>query len=307
MNILIEIIKLARVDHWIKNVVVLMPVVFSKKILGPDAMTGAGYALAAAVAFCFASSFAYVINDIKDAKADRKHPRKKNRPVASGKLSKPAAFTTALCFFLLALGTSISISYILAFIIVLYITLQVTYSAFLKQKPIIDVICIALGFVLRAAAGAVAIEVPLSPWLFICMFTLCLFMGFCKRYNEMVTLDDNTAAENHRPTLILYTPDLLTHLITLSAAVAVVVFLFYGLNPSTVQRIKTHYLIYTLPLVVYAIFRFAMLSMRGVYSDPTDLILHDRPFQLTVGLWTLMTGGIILYGEPLKYWLNTLY
>ncbi|MCF7956684.1 MAG: decaprenyl-phosphate phosphoribosyltransferase [Phycisphaerae bacterium] len=301
------IIKLARVDHWIKNVVVLMPVVFSKQIFGPNALTSVGCALAAAVAFCFASSFAYAINDIKDADADRKHPRKKNRPVASGRISKRAAFAMAVFFLVLAFGTALAISNILAFIVALYIAMQITYSTFLKKKPIIDVICIAMGFVLRAAAGAVAIEVKLSPWLFICMFTICLFMGFCKRYNEMVTLGDAETAEDHRPTLILYTPDLLTHLITLSAGIAVVVFLFYGLNPSTVQRIGTNYLIYTLPLVVYAVFRFAMLSMRGVYADPTDLIIHDRPFQLTIGLWTLMTGGIILYGEQIKDWLYTLY
>ena len=298
---------MARVDHWIKNVVVLMPVVLSKQIFGEDALANVGCALAAAVAFCFASSFAYAINDIKDAEADRKHPRKKNRPVASGSISKKTAFVIAACFFILAFGTSIAISQILTFIVALYIAMQITYSTFLKKKPIIDVICIAMGFVLRAAAGAVAIEVKLSPWLFICMFTICLFMGFCKRYNEIVTLGDAETAEDHRPTLILYTPDLLTHLITLSAGIAVIVFLFYGLNPSTVERIGTNYLIYTLPLVVYAVFRFAMLSMRGVYADPTDLIIHDRPFQFTIGLWTLMTSGIILYGEQLKDWLNTLY
>ncbi|MBW8017023.1 MAG: decaprenyl-phosphate phosphoribosyltransferase [Planctomycetes bacterium] len=302
-----SIIKLARVDHWIKNVVVLIPVILSKQIFGENALVYGGYALAAAVAFCFASSFAYAINDIKDADADRKHPRKKNRPVASGSISKPAALAIAACFIVLAFGISIAVSYILTFIIALYLVLQVTYSIFLKQKPLIDVICIALGFVLRAAAGAVAIEVNLSPWLFICMFTICLFMGFCKRYNEMVTLGDTDTAEDHRHTLLLYTPDLLTHLITLSAGIAVVVFLFYGLNPATVARIGTNYLIYTLPLVVYAVFRFAMLSMRGAYTDPTDLILHDRPFQITVGLWALMTGGIILYGKDLTDWLDKLY
>ncbi len=301
------IIKLARVDHWIKNFVVLMPVVFSQKIFTEDAVSAVGYAIAAAVAFCFASSFAYAINDIKDADADGKHPKKKHRPVASGDVSKSAALAAAIFFIVVALATSLAISYILTFIIALYIALQIAYSAFLKKKPLIDVICIALGFVLRAAAGAVAIEVKLSPWLFICMFTICLFMGFCKRYNELVTLGDSDTAEDHRPALISYTPDLLTHLITLSAGIAVVAFLFYGLNPSTVNRIGTNYLIYTLPVVVYAIFRFAMLSMRGVYTDPTDLIIHDRPFQITITLWILMAGIIIMYSEELNNWLATFY
>jgi 4-hydroxybenzoate polyprenyltransferase len=298
------IIKLARVDHWIKNSVVLMPVVFSDSM---EDATAWACAIAAAVAFCFASSFAYAINDIKDANADRNHPKKKNRPVASGAVSKPAALTAAICFLLIAFATSIAISYVLAFIITFYLALQIAYSAFLKQKPLVDVICIAIGFVLRAAAGAVAIKVELSPWLFICMFSICLFMGFCKRYNEMVTLGDTDAPEDHRSTLIAYTPDLLTHLITLSAGIAVVVFLFYGLSEATVKRIETNYLIYTLPIVVYAVFRFAMLSMRGVYADPTDLILHDRPFQLTITVWILMTGAIIIYGPQLKAWLSALY
>lgn len=298
------IIKLARIDNWIKNVVVLMPVVFSMHM---SDLAAWGYAMAAAVAFCFASSFAYAINDIKDAAADRKHPKKKHRPLASGEISKSTAVMSAISFIVIALGTSLAISFALTFVIVLYLALQIAYSGFLKQKPLIDVICIALGFVLRATAGAVALKVELSPWLFIGMFTICLFMGFCKRYNEMVTLADADAAEDHRRTLIAYTPDLLTHLITLSAGIAVVVFLFYGLNERTVSRIGTNYLIYTLPVVVYAVFRFAMLSMRGVYTDPTDLILHDRPFQVTITVWILMTGAIILYGNEMAQWVSTLY
>lgn len=299
-----SIIKLARVDHWIKNVVVLMPVVFALKM--NDKMAWA-LALAATAAFCLASSFAYALNDIVDAEADRMHPRKKNRPVASGALSKTAARVAAGCFLAGSLAISIPISGILTFIIASYLILQIAYSEFLKKRPLVDVICIALGFVLRAAAGAVAIKVVLSPWLFICMFSICLFMGFCKRYNEMVTLENTDNPHDHRPTLILYTPDLLTHLITLSAGIAVVVFLFYGLSPEAKNNIGTNFLIYTLPLVVYAVFRFAMLSMKGVYADPTDLILHDRPFQITIFLWALMTLTIIVYGDNINKWLQQLY
>ena len=161
---------------------------------------------------------------------------------------------------------------------------------------LLDVICIAIGFVLRASAGAVAIRVAISPWLFICMFTICLFMGFCSRYNELVTIGDRAVAGNHRQTLMTYTPDLLTHLITLSAGIAVVAFLFYGLTESTVRQFGTHYFVYTLPLVVYAVFRFAMLSMKGCYADPTDLILRDRPFQITAALWMASAVGIIVWG-----------
>jgi decaprenyl-phosphate phosphoribosyltransferase len=139
------------------------------------------------------------------------------------------------------------------------------------------------------------------------MFTLCLFMGFCKRYNEMVTIADRTDAGTHRRTLIAYTPELLTHLVTLSAGIAVVGFLLYSLSESTIKRFETTYFVYTLPVVIYGIFRFAMLSMRGVYADPTDIILRDRPFQLNMIFWVGAAVGIITYGQRLGDWLGSLY
>ncbi len=132
-------------------------------------------------------------------------------------------------------------------------------------------------------------------------------MGFCKRYNELVTIGDLSRAGGHRNTLIAYTPDLLTHLITISAAIAVVAFLFYGLADSTVEQFGTNYFVYTLPLVVYAVFRFAMLSMNGAYSDPTDLILRDRPFQATVVLWFISAFAIIVWGRELTGWIEGFY
>lgn len=300
----IGLVKLARPSHWVKNLVVLLPVVFAMRM---DDAAAWGYALAAAAGFCFASSFAYIVNDIKDRQADRSHPRKMDRPLASGVVGVGAAVAEAACFIVLSLLICWRISTVLLFVVAAYLVLQAAYSCLLKHKVLVDVICIALGFVLRAAAGAVAIKVAISPWLFICMFTICLFMGFCKRYNEIVTLGDLETAENHRPTLIAYTSDLLTHLITLSAGIAVVAFLFYGLSPSTVEQFGTNYLIYTLPLVVYAVFRFAMLSMKGVYADPTDLIIRDRPFQATMFLWAVMTLVIIRYGSDISQWLSNLY
>ena len=297
-------IKLARPGNWIKNVVVLMPVLFSMNMNDPHALLYAG---AAAVAFCFASSFAYILNDIKDIQADRTHPLKKDRPLASGKISTSSALIEAAVFFVVALVIAASISRLLLIMITIYMILQVCYTLYLKQIVLIDVICIAMGFVLRTASGAVAITVGVSPWLFICIFTICLFLGFCKRYNELITLGDVASAHTHRKTLIEYTPDLLTHLITLSAGIAVVAFLFYGLSESTVTRFGSYYFVYSLPIVVYAVFRFAMLSMKGAYTDPTDIILNDRPFQMTVMLWTATAVAIICWGRDLGNYLQSLY
>ena len=295
-------IKLARPGHWIKNVFVLMPVVFGMRTDDPAAWVKA---VIATIAFCFASSFAYIINDIKDAESDRLHPHKKNRPVSSGRISVKTALVEAFVVLFLAGLIAYSLSAAMLVMVGVYVLLQVCYSEVLKHKVLLDVICIAIGFVLRASAGAIAIDVEISPWLFVCMFTLCMFLGFCKRYNEIVTLGDVTAAANHRPTLLEYTGDLLTHLITISAGIAVVGFLLYSLSIRTVTHFGTDYFVYTLPVVVYAIFRFAMLSMKGVYSDPTDLILHDRAFQVTVVIWLAMAMAIISYGPRIQDWVES--
>lgn len=297
-----DMMKLARPGHWIKNVFVLMPVVFGEQMGDPAAW---GKAIVATLAFCFASSFAYIINDIKDAESDRLHPRKKDRPIASGRVSIKAALIEAFVVLAAAGIIAVSVSVPLLIMVGVYVLLQICYSEILKHKVLLDVICIAIGFVLRASAGAIAIGVEISPWLFICMFTLCLFLGFCKRYNEVVTLGDVTVAGKHRPTLLEYTPDLLTHLITISAGIAVVGFLLYSLNIRTVEHFGTDYFVYTLPVVVYAIFRFAMLSMKGVYTDPTDIILHDRAFQVTVVVWFTMAMVIISYGPKIHEWIES--
>jgi len=198
-----EMIRLARPHQWIKSVVVILPILFARRIDDSQAWLSI---LIAAIAFSFASAFAYIINDIKDIKADREHPRKKNRPLASGSVSVTAAMIEALCFLALAALVAYNVSPIVLFMIAIYVVLQVSYSTCLKHTVLIDVICIAMGFVLRAVAGAVAVKAAISPWLFICMFTICLFMGFCKRFSEVVIIGDLTQAQNHRPTLISYTP-----------------------------------------------------------------------------------------------------
>ena len=297
-------VKLARIRHWIKNIVVLFPVVFGMRMAEPAAW---GKALVTAAAFCFASSFAYIINDIKDAAADKCHPDKKKRPLASGRVSTKAAIAEAAVLLAAGLVIAACVSWLLLFVVIVYVCLQLGYTFLFKRIVLIDVGCISFGFVLRAVAGAVAISVTISPWLFICMFTFCLFVGFCKRYNELVTIGDMSAAENHRRTLISYTPELLTHLITLSAGIAVVAFLLYGVNDRTVEHFGTNYFVYTLPVVMYGVFRFAMLSMNGSYCDPTELILHDRVFQVTILVWVVSALCIINWGPDLHELLGGLY
>jgi 4-hydroxybenzoate polyprenyltransferase len=297
-------IRLARPEHWVKNVVVLMPIAFGLRIQEGQAWI---QVFTAAIVLCLLSSFGYILNDIKDCEGDRAHPKKRTRPLASGEMSIAAAIVEAIILLALAIVLVTTLPFLAIPVILIFVLLQICYTLFLKRIVLVDVICIALGFVLRTATGAVAIKVAVSPWLFICTFTICLFMGFCKRYSEVVTITDTAQAENHRPTLIHYTPELLTHLITVSAGIAVITFLFYGLHERTVEQFGTNYFIYTLPLVVYAVFRFAMLSMSGTYMDPTDLILHDRPFQVIIFLWGLAMLSVIYWGRDLAHWIDNIY
>ena len=292
-----DAIRLARPGHWIKNVLVLLPVLFALRMGDSGAWA---LALPAAAAFCLLSSSVYIINDIADRARDRMHPAKRDRPLAAGRITVSAALVEAALFLAAGITLAAVVRPLLVAVVGAYALLQLAYTFLLKQRMIVDVICVATGFVLRAAAGAVAIGVAISPWLVICTFTGCLFLGFCKRRNELATFDDAAeAAESHRKTLAGYTNDLLMHLITLSAAIAVVSFLLYASSDHTRDHLGTLCLVYTLPLVIYAVFRFAMLSMGRRYTDPMDILAHDWPIQLAISAWLASAACIVQWGQAL--------
>ncbi len=297
-------IQLIRPGHWVKNSVVFLPVIFGMRYRQVDSWLTAAFT---AAVFCIVSSFIYVLNDIIDAESDKHHPFKKNRPIPAGKVSGQAAGFEALFLLILAAVMTAFVDRITLLVILAYLLLQISYIFFFKFISIADVICLSIGFVLRAVAGAVVIRVIISPWLFICLFTIFLFMGFCKRFSELIVISDNETAFGHRRTLIEYTPQLLSHLITTSSGIAIVAFLSYCLSESTIVKFGSAYFIYTLPFLVYAVFRFAMLSMKGVYSDPVDIVFKDRPFVIVTLLWVMLMLFIIAYGPQIKEYLNGLY
>ncbi len=286
---------------------VLLPVLFAMRIGDGRAWA---QALITAGAFCLLSSTVYVINDILDRDKDRIHPVKRNRPLAAGTVTlSSAAMLAGLSLLLAAVLWSLLLvispqpnrtAWPVGGVLLAYLLLQIAYSLRLKRVLILDVICIALGFVLRALAGALAIGVVVSPWLFVMAFTLCLFMGFCKRFSEQASLSVQDHPEDHRATLAGYRNDLLTHLVTLSASISVIAMVLYSLDERTVRNFGSNFLVYTLPIFLYGVFRFAMLSMAGRYPGPTELILRDRPFQLTVALWMLSAAAIIYWGPQLR-------
>jgi 4-hydroxybenzoate polyprenyltransferase len=170
----------------------------------------------------------------------------------------------------------------------------VAYNLFLKQAVILDVITIGIGFVLRAISGAVLIHVHISPWLILCTFTLCLFMGFSKRRCELSAMENGAAqAGRHRRTLTHYTRDLLNHMTTLTAGIAIVSFMLYTMDQRVATPFEKHYLIYTIPIVVYAIFRFALLVEHGLVDGPTDVLIRDRPFQAAIVLWVVAACAVV--------------
>ena len=299
-------IRLLRPFHWTKNVFVFAGLVFARQSLlfAPEKIAASFYAFGC---FCLLSSFAYIINDLRDLEYDREHPVKKHRPLASGAVSVRNAWIVAIFLLVVSLGASFWFSPLLGMVSLGYLLLNLIYSWSLKHHLIVDVMCIAIGFVLRAMAGVVAIGVILSPWLVVCTFTLCLFVGFGKRRCELaVTQDDYQIASDRRPILERYTIELLGNLLTISAALAITTFLLYTMDPKTAAKFGTNYLIYTSPLVIYGVFRFAALIQTGRFDGPTELFAADRAFQITLTLWVFMCIIFVHWGRQIHSGLHQL-
>jgi len=287
------LIKSFRVKQWIKNLFVLAALFFSQSFTDArlSAQAGLGFLL-----FCFLSSSVYLINDVLDIEADRQHPIKRMRAIASGEVPLSLAVILAI---LLALG-SLACSFFLLGrlflgIAALYWVLNLLYSKVLKHIVILDVLIIAIGFVLRAMAGAAAIEVPISNWLLLCTILLSLFLALSKRRHELVLLEGN--ATNHRAILREYSPYLLDQLIAVVTASTLMAYALYTMDPEVQAELGTDKLIFTTPFVIYGIFRFLYLvHQKDQGGDTTETIVTDMPFALNIFLWVLSV--LILLASP---------
>jgi 4-hydroxybenzoate polyprenyltransferase len=286
------IVQIMRPQHWTKNVFVFAALIFGQKLAAPSAV---GRAAGGFLCFCLAASAVYIFNDIIDRKTDSLHPEKGKRPIASGDIRVGSASLVAV----LCAGAATTGAFLLArhfaIVVLTYIVLMVFYSLSLKKVMILDCVIIAIGFCLRAIAGAIVVTVSISPWLIVCTFALCLFLAFSKRGSEIALLREDS--ESFRKTLAGYTPELLVHMLNVTSGLAVVCFLLYAMDDRTSQLFGTNHLVYTTPLVLYCIFRFSALTQQGRFSDPVQLILHDRPFQIGLALWVLSCIGIIYAGK----------
>jgi 4-hydroxybenzoate polyprenyltransferase len=236
----------------------------------------------------------YLINDIADRDSDRQHPHKAGRPIASGALSVQAALTSAIVLGIVALTAAFALGPRFFIVAALYVALLALYSGPLKHIVIIDVLTIAVGFVLRAVAGAVAVDVDISHWLLVCTILLALFISLSKRRHELLLLADDAAS--HRPILGDYTPYLLDQMIAVVTASTLIAYVFYTISPETEQKFGTHWLGLTVPFPLYGIFRYLYLvHQRKGGGSPADLLLTDRPLLICVTLWALSVVLIIYH------------
>ncbi|MEP0828621.1 MAG: decaprenyl-phosphate phosphoribosyltransferase [bacterium] len=285
-----DIIKLIRPSHWVKNGVVLAGLIFAGKAETPPLLQNA---LLAFVAFCLLSSAVYVLNDLVDRKRDRMHPLKKNRPIASGKVSSAKAVIVAVVLAGSGVALALVISQAFLTVALAFLAINIFYTVILKNIVIIDVMTIAAGFVLRAYGGVVAIQVVFSEWLLITTFVLALFLGLGKRRHELTFLQDSAAS--HRQILEKYSPYLLDQLIGVVTASTVITYFFYTMSREVQDKLHTPYLFVTIPFVIYGIFRYLYLVHKEAQGgSPTTMLLTDLPLLIDVVLW-LASVVVILY------------
>ncbi|MBX5446311.1 decaprenyl-phosphate phosphoribosyltransferase [Sphaerobacter sp.] len=282
------LVEAMRPKQWTKNAVVFAALVFDGRLFEADKFA---LVALAAVLFCLTSSAVYLFNDLLDAEADRHHPLKRKRPIASGRLSPGLAKLAIAVIALVVLPVAALITPLFAGILLLYAVLMLAYTFVLKHWVIIDVFVIAGGFVLRAAAGAVVIDVPISPWLYVCTVLLSLFIGFAKRRHELVLLDDSAGA--HRKILDDYSPKLLDDLIAVVSAATIMAYSLYTFSAPNLP--DNHAMMLTIPFVIYGIFRYLFLvHQKNSGGAPEQVLLDDMPLLLSIVLWGITTT-LILY------------
>lgn len=280
-SLALSLLLALRPEQWTKNGLVFAALPFAVKLFDVSSVVRS---VEAFVIFCALSGVVYLVNDVVDRESDRRHPLKRLRPIASGDLPVPVAVAASLMIGAGALTAAFAIGWRLGAIALSYLALLTLYSAALKHMVILDVLTIAVGFVLRAAAGAVVLDVAISHWLLVCTILLALFIALAKRRHELVLLADG--ATSHRPILGEYSAYLLDQMIAVVTASTLIAYIFYTISPETEQKFGTSWLGLTIPFPLYGIFRYLYLvHRREGGGSPADLLLNDCPLLACVTLW----------------------
>lgn len=283
------LIKSMRPRQWVKNGVLFAALVFDRQFT-PSHLPDILHTLAGFGIFCVLSGLVYILNDITDLEADRKHPEKRKRPIASGALPLPAARIAVIILPLLVFPLSLLLSPAFAWVALGYFLLNLAYSRWLKHIPLLDVLTIAFGFVLRVAAGVVLIQVArFSPWLYVVTTLGALYIGFGKRRAELALLAEQ--AHNHRKVLDGYTLPLLDQYITIVSATTIIAYSLYTFSAPNLP--ENHVMMLTIPFVIYGVFRYLyLLQVKHSGGAPEDVLLSDRPMQVVILLWGLAVVAI---------------
>lgn len=287
LSTLHALLRAVRPHQWVKNLLCVVPVVFTGKLHDVGMLIGSALAV---VAFCFASGAVYIFNDLRDFERDQKHPVKCKRPIAAGQISFRFAAIWMVCFAIVALV--IAAAQNLAFLALMgfYLFQNVAYTCGLKRIVILDVMLVANGFLLRAAGGAFAIDVSASPWLVLCTLTLALLVAFGKRRHEVSLLGDAGA---HRHTLVEYSAEFLDQSMSMAAAAAMVMYSLFTLSPYAIDNYgRSEALVLSVPMVLYAVFRFVFLvRQERMGGQPSRMFVTDIPMVVNAVLWF----GICIY------------
>jgi 4-hydroxybenzoate polyprenyltransferase len=287
-----DYVFLLRPKHWIKNLFIFAALIFSLNLFDIGKFI---ISLRAFIAFSLISSFVYIINDIVDIEQDKRHPKKRNRPIASGKI----ALVNALLISIFCLIAGLIIAYFInlntLIVITIYVIINIFYSIKIRNVVILDVITIALGFILRMIAGATAIEVGFSSWILLTTFSIALVLGFGKRRGEIL-LTSNNFSEDTRSVLKQYNIQYLDSIIISSVTLTIISYALYTIDSEVIYRFGTDKLIYTVPFVIYGIFRYLYVIYKfDNDGDPTEIVLKDKLIIYIVIIWILIIVGLI-YG-----------
>ncbi len=286
-----DYIRLLRPEQWIKNVFLFAGLVFSREF---HDLQKVGFAISGFIIFSLLSSAGYIINDVFDKKVDQNITTKKNRPIASGKVKVVNALILSIILIIVALYFSFTIEHQFFLSAAVYLILSLLYSIIFKYLVILDVLAVAIGYVLRSIAGALIINVEISSWLILCTFLLALFIILAKRKSEMLML--GIEAEKHRKVLYHYSIDMLNHMITITISACIVSYCIYTLSPDTINKFHTKNLILTIPFVIYGMFRYLYIIEKKSGADmPNRALIGDMPIIINLILWGIACILILTY------------
>ena len=284
-----EYMKLMRIKHYLKNVLIFLPLVFSGELLDIHNLTNC---IVGFIIFSFTSSIVYIINDIKDIENDEKHPIKKKRPLPLGTVSKEEAIILALVLGVIAITLSIFVigyeRIIAIMLLLLYLAINVAYSFGLKKKPIVDIVILVAGFLIRVLYGAVITDIELSNWLYLTVISGAFYMGLGKRRNEILKQGDKS-----REVLKCYTKDFLDKNMYVCVALCIVFYSLWCVDPTTLLKTGNNLLIWTVPVIMIILMKYSLDIEGDSYGDPVDVIVNDKILLLIVLIYALFMFGII--------------